>query len=96
MNTTDQPYSAFGENFDNVPTAMMYEVFAAAGADLTARYMRFNRSASTQEEQDAWWAKVLQLRNLKNSVPAHDRAALIEHIHQWRAELTELDTDGRG
>jgi hypothetical protein len=58
--------------------------------------MRFKRSASTQEEQDAWWAKVLQVRDLKFSVPAHDRAALIEHIHQWRAELAELDTDARG
>ena len=43
MDTSDQqkPYSAFGENFEDVPTAMVYDTFTEAAAALRSRYMRF-------------------------------------------------------
>jgi hypothetical protein len=96
MNTTDQPYSAFGQNFENVPTAMVYDAFTETAASLSSRYMRVSDNAETSQERDAAWAKVLELRDLKNGVPAADRAALIEHIQRWRAELAALDTGDRG
>jgi len=36
------PYSAFGENFDNVPTAMVYDTFTETAAALSGRYMRLS------------------------------------------------------
>jgi hypothetical protein len=58
--------------------------------------MRLSKAAPTSEEREAWWAKVLRLRDLQDGVPAGDRAALIEHIHRWRAELKALKADVGG
>jgi hypothetical protein len=96
MADQQEPYSAFGETFENVPTATVYDIFADAASALSARYMRLSKAAPISEEREAWWAKVLQLRDLRLDVPADDRAALIEHIHRWRAELKALKADAGG
>jgi hypothetical protein len=84
-------YSAFGETFENIPTAMVYDTFTAAASALMGQYVQLSRAASTSEERDTWWAKVLELRDLQHGgVHPDDRAALIEHIHRWRAELKVL------
>ena len=96
MADQQKPYSAFGETFENVPTAMVYDTFTEAASALSSRYMRLSDAAPTSQEQDAWWAKVLELRDVQHDVPAGDRAALIEHIQRWRAELKTLEASVRG
>jgi hypothetical protein len=93
---TNPTYSAFGENFDNVPTAMVYDSFTEAASALGSRYMRLSDTAPTSQEREVWWAKVLELRDAQRDVPAGDRAALIEHIQRWRAELKALEANARG
>ncbi|TCC33876.1 hypothetical protein E0H75_42215 [Kribbella capetownensis] len=89
-------YSAFGENFDNVPTAMVFDAFTETAASLSSRYMRLSDESTTTAETEAWWTKVLALRDAQRDVPADDRAALIEHIQRWRTELKTLETRARG
>ena len=96
MTDPTPPYSAFGENFDNVPTAMVYDTFAEAASALSGRYMRLSDTAPTSQEREAWWTKVLELRDLKRSIHPDDRAALIEHVHRWRTELKALKADVGG
>jgi hypothetical protein len=90
------PYSAFSDTFDNIPTAMVYETFAETASAVSSHYMRLSDTADTAQDRDAAWAKVLELRDLKYSVPADDRAALIEHIQQWRADLKALEARNGG
>jgi hypothetical protein len=90
------PYSAFGETFENVATAMVYDTFTEAAASLSSRYMRLSDEATTTAETEAWWAKILELRDAQRDVPAGDRAALIEHIQRWRTELRTLEARARG
>lgn len=91
MTDPTPPYSAFGKNFENVPTAMVYDTFTDAASALSGRYMRLSDAAPTSQVKEAWWAKVLELRDLQHGgVHPDDRAALIEHIHRWRAELKVL------
>ncbi|MDX6238464.1 MAG: hypothetical protein QOG10_3279 [Kribbellaceae bacterium] len=96
MADQQEPYSAFSKTFENIPTAEVYDTFTDAASALSARYMRLSKAAPTSEEREAWWAKVLRLRDLQDGVPAGDRAALIEHIHRWRAELKALKADVGG
>lgn len=96
MTGPTSPYSAFGENFENVPTAMVYDAFTDAAASLSSRYMRLSDEATTTAEIEAWWAKVLELRDAQRDVPASDRAALIEHIQRWRTELKAFEARARG
>ncbi|NGO40639.1 hypothetical protein [Streptomyces ureilyticus] len=81
--------------YANVPTASVYDTFAETATKLSGRYTRLADTASSPEEREEWWQKVLALRDAKRAVPAHDRAQLIAHIQQWQAALTELQ-ESRG
>ncbi|MEU5030035.1 hypothetical protein [Streptomyces milbemycinicus] len=84
------------ERYENVPTAVVYDTFAEMASQLTGRYLHLSESASSEEERDRWWEKVLQLRDEKRAVSSHDRDQLISHIDQWAAELKKLGTAGHG
>ncbi|WP_455355897.1 hypothetical protein [Streptomyces sp. SYSU K217416] len=79
--------------YENVPTASVYDTFAETATRLTGRYTQLSDTASTPDERVRWWQKVLELRDAKRAVPAHDRAQLIAHIQQWEAELARLKDD---
>jgi hypothetical protein len=40
-------HSAFGDTFDNVPTAMVYDTFTEAATALRSRYTRLSDDATT-------------------------------------------------
>jgi hypothetical protein len=87
--TTPQP----SDPFANVPTALVYDTFTEAANQLTARYTQLSDTASTPEEREQWWQKVLELRTAKRAVPAADRNQLIARIQGWKAELASLKGD---
>ncbi|GAA0927787.1 hypothetical protein [Streptomyces thermoalcalitolerans] len=76
--------------YADVPTTVVYDTFAETAARLTAHYTRLSDTAATPEEREQWWNKVLQLRDTRRAVPAHDRDQLIAHIQRWQAELARL------
>ncbi|MCX4468474.1 hypothetical protein C0R01_23910 [Streptomyces albidoflavus] len=78
------------ERYENIPTALVYDIFAELATQLTGRYIRLSDTAPSAAERDQWWQKALELRQYKRAVPARDRAALIAHISQWEAELSRL------
>ncbi|MBO0657224.1 hypothetical protein [Streptomyces triculaminicus] len=69
---------------------MVYDTFAETASQLTGQYIALSRAASTEEESEEWWQKVMTLRDTQHAVPARDRAQLIAHIRIWRAELEAL------
>ncbi|WP_225828517.1 hypothetical protein [Streptomyces naphthomycinicus] len=81
--------------YQGVPTTVVYDTFAETATRLTGRYTRLSDTATSDEERDRWWQKVLELRDTKRNVPAHDRAQLIAWIAEWEAELARL-SDARG
>ncbi|MEW1639063.1 hypothetical protein AB0469_34030 [Streptomyces sp. NPDC093801] len=81
--------------YENVPTAMVYDTFAETATRLSGYYNSLSNAAATPEERTRWWEKVMELRDTKRAVPAHDRARLIAHIEQWRLEITRIK-DARG
>ncbi|MET8945472.1 hypothetical protein ABZX30_18270 [Streptomyces sp. NPDC004542] len=85
------PQSA--DPFANVPTALVYDTFTETANQLTARYTQLSDTASTPEERERWWQKVLELRTVKRAVPAADRDQLIAHVQGWKAELAGLKGD---
>ncbi|MGA5425183.1 hypothetical protein [Streptomyces lavendulocolor] len=76
------------DRYENVPTASVYDTFAETATQLTGLYTRLSDTAATPVERERWWQKVLELRDTKWSVSAHDRAQLIAHIQQWEDLLT--------
>ncbi|WP_331725694.1 hypothetical protein OG264_38905 (plasmid) [Streptomyces xanthophaeus] len=82
--------------YENVPTALVYDTFAETATQLTGRYVHKSDTAPTAEERQQWWQKVMDLRDVKRSVPAHDRTQLIAHIQRWTAELKVLKAEQHG
>ncbi|WP_031080313.1 hypothetical protein [Streptomyces sp. NRRL S-118] len=83
------------DRFEHAPTASVYDSFAETATQLTGCYMHLADNASNPAERDGWWRKLMDLRDAKRAVPAHDRAQLIAHTQQWEAELARLK-DVRG
>ncbi|MFJ2194100.1 hypothetical protein ACIOJE_40205 [Kitasatospora sp. NPDC087861] len=81
---------------DDVPTSVVYDMFAETATHLSARYVRLSSDATTEDERRSWWSKVLRLRDEKEAVDADDRAAMIAKITVWAAEIRELDEKRRG
>lgn len=79
--------------YQGVPTAVVYDVFAETVTTLTALYNTRSNKAESPERRQAWWAKVMELRDTSEAVPAHDRAALIEHIITWQREIKKLESE---
>ncbi|MFF2025968.1 hypothetical protein ACFVW2_29775 [Streptomyces sp. NPDC058171] len=82
--------------YRDVPTAMVFDVFAETATRLISRYNRLSDTAATQEDRAAWWEKLMRLRDEKLAVPAYDREQLIAHIQTWTAEIERLESAGRG
>ncbi|GGO98279.1 hypothetical protein [Wenjunlia tyrosinilytica] len=82
-------------NFENTPTSVVYDVFAETAGLLTARYTSLSDAATSEPERERWWAKVMELRDTKRAVPAHDREQLIVHITRWAADLKALESADR-
>ncbi|QFQ98722.1 hypothetical protein F9278_24025 [Streptomyces phaeolivaceus] len=82
--------------YRDVPTAAVFDLFAEAANRLTGRLVHLSNHADTEVERDHWWALVMRLRNIRRSVPAHDREQLISYIKKWTKELEELGSAGRG
>ncbi|MFJ4622566.1 hypothetical protein [Streptomyces sp. NPDC088812] len=81
--------------YHDVPTAMVFDVFAETATRLIGRYNHLSETALTKDEQDAWWEKVIRLRDAKRAVPAQDRDQLIARIQEWAKELELLESADR-
>ncbi|OAA27739.1 hypothetical protein UG55_100767 [Frankia sp. EI5c] len=81
---------------DDVPTSVVYDMAAETATHLSARYVRLSESVATEDERQRWWTKVIELRDAKEAVDAHDRAALLARISAWTAEIRALDEERRG
>jgi hypothetical protein len=86
---SDDPYQ-------DVPTAVVYDEFAETATTLTGLYNSRSHAAVTEEERQAWWDKVIALRDTRRAVPAHDRDQLIAHITRWTQEIQSLESANRG
>lgn len=83
-------------NFEDVPTATVFDVFAETASQLIGSYADRSRRATTQEERGEMWSKAMAVRDTKRDVPARDRKQLIEHIEMWQREIAQLDGGDRG
>jgi hypothetical protein len=83
-------------NFEDVPTATVFDVFAETASQLIGHYVGRSQRADTQEERAGMWIKAMAVRDAKHEVPARDRKQLIEHIQVWRREIARLDEGGHG
>ncbi|MFD4764024.1 hypothetical protein ACFWOJ_35905 [Streptomyces sp. NPDC058439] len=82
--------------YHDVPTAVVFDLFAEAANRLIGRLAHLSDHAGTKAERDKWWAMAMQLRNTRHAVPAHDREQLISCISRWTRELEELESKKRG
>ncbi|MER5555980.1 hypothetical protein ABT001_30650 [Streptomyces sp. NPDC002793] len=82
--------------YHDVPTAVVFDLFAEAANRLTGRLTYLSDHAGTKTDRDKWWAMVMRLRNTRHTVPADDRIQLISYISQWTRELEELESKKRG
>ncbi|MFI1569047.1 hypothetical protein ACH4ZX_39585 [Streptomyces sp. NPDC020490] len=81
---------------DDLPTSVVYDMCAETATQLSSRYVKLSDDATTEEERRIWWNKVLDLRDEKNAVDAHDRAAMIAKITAWTTAIHKLDDQRRG
>lgn len=69
----------------------LYDAMVDTATALTGRYLELGENASTPEEEEAWDARVMALREERRRVPSGDRDAIVEHTRRWAAELAELE-----
>ncbi|GHF88998.1 hypothetical protein GCM10018790_77970 [Kitasatospora xanthocidica] len=81
---------------EDVPTSVVYDMFAETATHLSARYVGLYDDATAERERQDWWTKVLDLRDERDAVDPYDRAALIAKITVWTAEIRALDKERRG
>ncbi|MCK9877355.1 hypothetical protein MXD59_16525 [Frankia sp. Ag45/Mut15] len=81
---------------DDVPTSVVYDMATETATHLSAHYVQLSRSAATEDERQRWWTRVIELRDAKDAVNAHDRATLLARISAWTAEIRALDEEHRG
>ncbi|MFJ9845874.1 hypothetical protein ACIRYZ_36615 [Kitasatospora sp. NPDC101155] len=75
---------------DDVPTSVVYDMLADTATNLSARYVKLSENATTEDERRRWWNKVIELRDARLAVGAHDRDAMITNIAVWTAEIRLL------
>jgi hypothetical protein len=83
-------------DFEDVPTATVFDVFAETASQLIGRYVGRSQRAETQEERAGMWSKAMAVRDAKHGVPARDRDQLIEYIEVWRHDIAQLDEGDHG
>ncbi|WP_444960884.1 hypothetical protein [Nocardiopsis sp. M1B1] len=71
--------------------SVLYDVMHDTATALSGRYIELGERASTPEEDEAWDAKLMALRDKRRQVDPNDRNAIIEHTRRWAAELAELE-----
>ncbi|MFJ5901879.1 hypothetical protein ACIQFZ_42655 [Streptomyces sp. NPDC093064] len=91
MSTPQRKPSAYHD----APTAMVFDLLAETATRLIGRYNHLSETATTKEELDAWWEKVIRLRDAKRAVPAQDPDQLIARIQEWTEELELLESADR-
>jgi hypothetical protein len=76
-----------GVTLDDLPAATLFDLLQDAAAKLTGYYAQRHRDAATQPESDAWWQRMLSVRDRVRAVDPDDRPAIIGQIVQLRREL---------
>jgi hypothetical protein len=84
--------SADPQALDNLPTAVLYDVFRDASTALTAAYIARSDQATTPQESKQWWDRILALRDAANATDPDDRRALAASIQLWQRQAAELRT----
>ncbi|MFG2668933.1 hypothetical protein ACGFY6_32435 [Streptomyces sp. NPDC048387] len=77
-------------DLEHTPTAMVYDIFAETANELIGRYTALSDAAVQQSDRERWWQQALAVRDVRRSVPAHDRGALLEHITRWKSDIHAL------
>lgn len=70
---------------------VLYDVMADTATALSGRYIELGEQAATPEEDEAWDAKLMALRDERWRVDPNDREAILEHTRRWAEELAELE-----
>ncbi|MEH0589856.1 hypothetical protein QA942_39825 [Streptomyces sp. B21-106] len=84
------PHDNSTDPYANTPTAMVYDVFAETANELIGLCTARSDAASDPVERDTWWQRALTVRDVRRSVPAQDRQALLRHIAVWKADAEAL------
>lgn len=74
------------DEFSQMPTAVLTDIFAETETRLRAFYIRMSDEAESAEERAIWWAKVIELRDRERAVRHDDRSEMVNCIREWRAE----------
>ncbi|WP_158562878.1 hypothetical protein [Marinitenerispora sediminis] len=91
----DEPLAAFGlpnptDPYAALPDTVVHGVFRDTAGALMSEYTRLALLAPSEPERRRWRARSTDVLDRRQRVPADDRAALLDHVERWRAELTEL------
>jgi hypothetical protein len=73
--------SAEWEAMDNLPTAVLYDMFRDAATALSVAYVARSDQATTTAESTQWWDRVLALRDTADATDPDDRRALSANTH---------------
>ncbi|MFE9459518.1 hypothetical protein [Streptomyces californicus] len=76
--------------YEHTPTTMVFDIFTETSNDLIGLLAHRSRTAAAPADREAWWQRVLAVRDDRRSVNPHDRQALLEHISAWRSETETL------
>lgn len=83
---------AVTQNFGDVPTASVFDIFAETSSQLIGQYMALAQAAPDEAQREQWRGRAFSLREVTRQVPARDRDGLLTHIAVWQAEITRLES----
>lgn len=80
--------------YEHTPTTMVFDIFTETSNGLIGLLSHRADTAADPADREAWWERVLAVRDARRSVDPQERQALLEHISAWRSE-TEMLRAGR-
>jgi hypothetical protein len=78
------------DDFDQMTTAVLFDIFADTETQLSASYIRMSREAESAEQRAMWWTKVIELRDRQRAVRHDDRREMVNCIREWREEMQRI------
>ncbi|MGW2203219.1 hypothetical protein [Streptomyces sp. NPDC001774] len=76
--------------YENTPTTMVFDVFTETSNELIGLLTHRSDNATDPDTREAWWQRVLAVRDARRAVDPQNRQALLQRISTWRAEIETL------
>ncbi|MFF2780363.1 hypothetical protein ACFVU3_36355 [Streptomyces sp. NPDC058052] len=75
---------------EHTPTTIVYDIAVENANELIGLLAHRSNTAADPATREAWWQRVLAVRDARRAVDPLDRQALLDQISLWKTETETL------